>query len=568
MRVARPAWAWWVLALLGTFYLILAVTSLRRDSVTVDEFGHLPTGYHLMATGDTAFAEYHPPLMAVLNALPLFLFRPLPNPPDTLGPPDLHSFWMNGYPFMDANRTRYHQLYEAARCVTVLVVGLLGLLLFVWAGELLPGRAAPAGLLAAGLVWFSPGILAHARLVTNDAGSATFIALALYCFHRYLLRPSARTVALAGGALGLALLAKSVALLLAPVILVIALLPGTRGERAMGRTFRHLAVLFLAALLTVNAGYAFRGTLRPLGDYSFRSAPFRALQAALPAWTPVPLPEDYARSHDLQMQDAAEGDPSYLFGRVYPGGRWYYFPALLAVKTPLPLLAVAGWALLVALRRRRPGRRTTLLLLLPGALLLLAMSFSNKQLGLRMTLPAAPLFWLWAAVTLCDAIRGGRRAALLALLLAWAAGETLAIHPRYLTYFNQLAGGPDNGWRIALDSNLDWGQGLIDLRRWLDERGIGAIQLYYFGRVDPAVYGIDYRVPMDQPEPGWLAVGVTLYGREYKLYDHARLIQTPGPIRLDRTVLGEPVATVGHVFHIYRVPPPPWPAPAVDWAGD
>jgi hypothetical protein len=51
-----------------------------------------------------------------------------------------------------------------------------------------------------------------------------------------------------------------------------------------------------------------------------------------------------------------------------------------------------------------------------------------------------------------------------------------------------------------LDSNLDWGQDLPALRRWLEEQNFTEpIDLAYFGAVDPAIYGLRYRVPPRDP---------------------------------------------------------------------
>jgi hypothetical protein len=43
-------------------------------------------------------------------------------------------------------------------------------------------------------------------------------------------------------------------------------------------------------------------------------------------------------------------------------------------------------------------------------------------------------------------------------LACWLAVSSLSSHPHYLSYFNEIAGGPGNGWRWLLDSNIDWGQ--------------------------------------------------------------------------------------------------------------
>jgi hypothetical protein len=138
----------------------------------------------------------------------------------------------------------------------------------------------------------------------------------------------------------------------------------------------------------------------------------------------------------------------------------------------------------------------------------------------------------------------------LIVLLLWAGGETLWIHPHYLTYFNQVVGGASRGYRYASGSNLDWGQDLHGLKRFVEAEGEEKIQLLYFGSVDPAVYGINYEVPLESIRPGLLAVSVSLYHQPYAMYDHG-IFRQVGPV--DRNTLGTPIATVGNSIHIYRI---------------
>jgi hypothetical protein len=74
----------------------------------------------------------------------------------------------------------------------------------------------------------------------------------------------------------------------------------------------------------------------------------------------------------------------------------------------------------------------------------------------------------------------------------------LWIHPHYLSFFNVVAGGPANGQRIAVDSNIDWGQDLLRLQRWLDEYEVDTVKLGWFGTADPDYYGLRY-----EPLPGF-----------------------------------------------------------------
>jgi len=557
--VPEGRWVWIALGLAGLLYAIVAIKSLRQDSVTVDEFGHLPVGYNVVRTGDFRYCELNPPLMNVLSALPILAMDPehripIAHPRGRTG----HSFWANGYLFMSRYADRYQALFVAARCMTVLVVGLLGVLLFIWGRSLVPEQRSVAGLMSAVLVWFSPGILAHARLVTTDAGAASFFALAVFGFQMFLRKPGAARGALAGLSLGLAQLVKFTSVYLYPVALVQAFVWHRRSRGSHGWSLTRLClVVFVMSLLTINAGYMFQESGRTLGSFRFASAPYRLLNSALPAWTPVPLPASYVRAFDQQLSDAEVGDPSYLYGRSYRGGKWYYFAALLPLKTPLPLLVLALLGAGLALSGKGLRTMDQFLLLLPVVLVIVVFSvFSNKQLGLRMILPAAPIFWLWVSATLARSWRRPWVPRLVLPLLAWFAVTSLRAYPDYLAYFNPLAGGPAGGYRYALDSNLDWGQGLVRLKRYLDATQSRSVQLLYFGRVAPEIYGIDYEVPVGAPHPGLLAVSPTLYGRGYMLFDHGKLIWTD-PMGDAGRRLGERVRFPGYSLHLYQVPRSP-----------
>jgi hypothetical protein len=82
--------------------------------------------------------------------------------------------------------------------------------------------------------------------------------------------------------------------------------------------------------------------------------------------------------------------------------------------------------------------------------------------------------------------------------LVWSAAITVWISPHYLSFFNVLAGGPNNGWRYLTDSNIDWGQDLPALRDLIQKQNLGRIKLAYFGTAHPSYYDIDF-----EPLPTW-----------------------------------------------------------------
>ena len=113
------------------------------------------------------------------------------------------------------------------------------------------------------------------------------------------------------------------------------------------------------------------------------------------------------------------------------------------------------------------------------------------NIGYRHLLPSLPFLYILAAWSL-SAILAGRGHApaprsgipgtlvprsLVVLSLLWLAFETVSIAPHYLAYFNQIAGGPGNGYRVLVDSNLDWGQDLPALTRYARENKVERIYL-------------------------------------------------------------------------------------------
>ena len=58
--------------------------------------------------------------------------------------------------------------------------------------------------------------------------------------------------------------------------------------------------------------------------------------------------------------------------------------------------------------------------------------------------------------------------------------------PDGLRYCNRLWGGAERAPELLIDSNFDWGQGLPELRRWADGRGLERLPLWYYG-ADPDV---------------------------------------------------------------------------------
>ncbi|MBN1826455.1 MAG: glycosyltransferase family 39 protein [Candidatus Eisenbacteria bacterium] len=487
----------YLLAFLLPVAAILQLTSAARMSPTVDETHYVGVGRYLWETGDWSMkgAKLHPPLSYYLNSIPL---ARLDVPEDVWRAPHQDERGRRLFALAPAGR-----VVNLARAPTILITALLLLLVFVETRRLFGGRAAALALFLAAL---EPNLLAHGSLATQDMVLTLTLFLAVVLFRRCREKPGAGRLLLAGAALGAALLSKYTGLLLVGILPAAALL-----DRGGKRALAALLPLAAVALIVVHAGYL------PLHLRAPEEAP-RAGMGVLPA--------PYAEGIEYQ-RGANTGYPAFFFGRVSDRGWRAYYPVAFLVKTPIPFLLLAGAGALGILRRR--DRSSIAWLLLPP--LLLALFFvlvSRINIGLRYLLPVYPFLAVLGGSAAAGALKRRRKIVLL-LLAAWLAAGTAIAWPHYLSYFNEACGGTRGGSRILSDSNLDWGQDLPGLARFLDERGDPVVYLSYFGTAEPHRYGIRYRwlsgwlyhPPREileggarlRPDPDWVAVSrMVLHG--------------------------------------------------------
>jgi hypothetical protein len=168
------------------------------------------------------------------------------------------------------------------------------------------------------------------------------------------------------------------------------------------------------------------------------------------------------------------------------------------VKSTAALLALVVLAAGLALWRWRrligdPDRAFLLLAMLVAPLAYFGVTMtSHINLGVRHLLAVYPFLYLLGAVVLWQVLRARRFQILALSIVVLQAGETLAVYPDFLGFFNSVAGGPKAGPKYLLDSNVDWGQDLKKLKIYIDRARPGKVCLEYFGSAVPKYYGIEY----------------------------------------------------------------------------
>ncbi len=556
-EVARflERWFWLLLALMVGGSGVLAVTSAIGETQTWDEGIHIAAGYAYLTRGDFRWNQEHPPLAKLMSALPLLPLG-LQLPVETPGWAKLDETQM-GIDFLYHNRAFLH--YNGIGADTVLLAArsatMLLWLLFLIAGAWLVRRrfGAAAALLAAALCAYDPNLLAHARYVTTDLPVTVLYFLAAFLWMEYLLSGRLRDLALASLAFALALATKFSALLLLPAMVMVYAVRWASGKPA--KPARDAVVLAGITILVISLLYwpetirSWSGEMPRLASVVQRGNPIGNVLYRAGRWFHLPAHPFLVGLSKLVQHNQA-GHDSYLLGMRSPKGWWYYFPVAFAVKSTMAALAATALLLGAGLCSLRHRRRIPFIwcgLLIPP-LVYFGISMSSAiDIGMRHILPLYPFLYVAVAVLLSERIsRPWARYAMFALA-ALQIGECASITPDYLAFFNALSGGPGNGPRYLVDSNIDWGQDLKKLKNWLGAHGTNTAWIEYFGNAQMDYYGINakpFRGPLD--EKGWDAINgyavasvTTLEGVYVPLNELA-------PLRLR-----DPIAKVGWSLYVY-----------------
>ena len=502
-------------ALVASLFVALAVARVMATyphfSQTFDEPVHVAMGLEWLDRGTYTLELQHPPLARVFEAILLRIDgQHYPPGPIVLSDP--------GVPVRKGNAI-FGGPDDYQRNLTLARIGVLPFLLlgafvvFHWTRSIANAESAVA---AVALFTFLPPILGHAGLATTDMALAATLPAAIYALVRCIERPTLGRVLVFACALAVAVLSKFSAIPFLLVIGVVVLLLTLRERRSDWRvrpTFVLVGIAISISAFLIWAAYRF--SIWPTPLYGFAPRDLLAMLADATAWPDrtfrfllthfrLPAPQLFAGLTHL-AEHSLIGHPSYLLGSIHPQGVWYFFPVVIAVKTPIAFAILAAFGI----------RKAPIPILSSAAIVLIAMA-ARINLGVRHVLPIYPLLAIAAGIGLIELWQ--RRRVIAVVLCAWLAVSSLIAHPDYIAYFNELAGRHPE--RIVVDSDLDWGQDLPRLRDAIAEHRIDHLWIEYFGSTDLNQYPLGAparRLLPGMRVRGWIAISKTslkgVYGR-------------------------------------------------------
>ncbi len=529
---------WFIPALLAFVYLAQCAWFIRTQSLTYDEPVHIAEG--LNAWRYERFEQYndHPPLARLWCTLPLL------NP----------KWQVDVQPLPDSfHITRVAPDPEAlawrARAMNVVLGVLLGWLVWWAVGQRFSLGAANFVLT---LFVFSPLLIAHFSIAATDGAATLLIFASALGLGSWRRKPTwMRTTGL-GLLLGLMLLAKFST---APMfVLALLWMPPLGAEKITRNPLRwnwqKAGAAMVLALFVVWAGYFFHVSRLTVRDGT--------LTATFPHWSaPIVKPVrgdanytllipagEYVEGFRELVRHNRHGQAAFFLGQASDQGGWkMYYPAAILLKWPTVVLVLSLSGMVLVLRRRvRLPVESWIMASFPAVYLGLAIS-ARFNIGDRHVLPLYPFVLLLAGAVWEWASRNRGLLALLVLLAALQAADALRYAPGYLSYFNIVV-SPAESYRLLTDSNLDWGQGLLALRRYQRDHAGETISLAYFGSVNPVIYGIQAR-PLGEGEraSGTVIVSATNLSGQF-LAD---------PLAYRWLLQQQPAAILDHSLYVFYV---------------
>ena len=518
-----------VASTLLVLFFIIAITSSWNDSLIFDEPAHIGAGYSYLTQKDSRLNPEHPPLMKDLAALPL-LFLNLAFPTNTdAWQHQVNGQWDQGGLLIFRSGNNADAITHASRIPIMLLAVLLGALLYLWVRRTYGTKIA---LLTLFFYTFSPTIIAHSRFVTTDIAAALGFFIGITSFVRFLARPTAKRLIIAGVMFGIAQLLKFSLFLLIPIYLFLTFMwLLSNREKLFSKNslkfFGKIFLIFVIGGIVIWIFYTWHVWNYPqakqLSDAHSLIDTFKVhFFVDLDYWLiehqfTRPLGQ-YLLGVMMVTQRTAGGNSAYFMGEVSSNGWLYYFPTLYILKESLGFLLLLVVSVLLALRRILQIQKKSWQLLrdwiknnftLFASLFFIAFYwvlsiFNPLNIGLRHVLPTFPFIyflvsrelalWISKPISFENKTLVGYLATIyhafitpipkiffVALACLWIALNTFINFPYYLSYYNELAGGTENGYWYATDSNYDWGQDLKRLGDFVRSHPNQKIYLDYFG---------------------------------------------------------------------------------------
>lgn len=427
--------------LLTVMFMLMVLAGLHKP-LTYDEPHNLYYGYQILTEGPSVVPNGQRMPVLALNALGCV---------------------SSGCDFKILEKSEWARF--AVKWPSMLFALLAGLVIYRWGSRLFsPAKA----LLPLALFCLNPNYIAHGKQLTTDMHEVFFVLATGYYFWSFYKDRTFRNLFLFAFMTGMAILSKYSGIILLPAFGILFLVHFREFYLNREKILKTFAALFFTGFVVwsvINMGYLFSGTFTKASDYSWQSQRYsklKNLDIPIPAPKVFTLGLDYTRYLE-ENPNVGRGN-NYIFEKRRRKGRWYAFPAMAGLKTPLAFFVLLALGIFAG---SKPKEKS--FLWVPSAVWLAVFSLAcDAQLGIRYILPGLTFLFLFTGFIFEKEI-SARLKRITAGLAVWYAVSALSYHPHYMSYFNELIGPRINAYKFLADSNLDWEDKTYFLKKFRGE---------------------------------------------------------------------------------------------------
>lgn len=492
------------------------------NSVTSDEIPHITSGFYYLKTGKYFLNPEHPPLVKDISAiLPYFILNPTFS--NVLEREKENPQW-DGQILIFNPKNNPDLIILLSRLSVIIFNSVFLFILYILLEKSWNKRSA---LISISLIAFSQFNIAHASLVTTDFMASVLSMSALAAFSIYIKKflSEERTFAWMIFSVlffSLSFIAKFSTLMLVPAAFLgglIYCIITTNNRKKILSYIERFVIMLLMSLCLVFSFYSFH-VINSDSD-GIKSQ----LQKNYPQKLPVYGKEFLTKMAEGNRFERAiatygvglsmtinriesAGQATYFLKKIYrsEGAGYKYFPILYLTKLPLPflitealllfLVIISIYVLILQIIRKKIkikkifdelNKISPLSMLLVVFVVIYAKEALTNRLniGLRHFMPViiasslitargAQIYWNKKIY------KDFKTKYAILVLLAIMTISVFISFPHYLSYYNIFGGGTDNGYKIATDSNYDWGQDIKRLGKWIDDNNVDKIHTHLF----------------------------------------------------------------------------------------
>lgn len=446
-----------ILLVIFSFFIFLQIKFSQNESLTWDEPGHYQEGLAAITKNVFTISPNSPTFIPQLTVLPAV-------------------FGLNGLIF--------------SRLIIVILAVFLGLCIYVFTANIFDPLT---GILAVFLFLFEPTILAHSHYITLDMGFTLFFFIAYWLTIVFLQKPNLTMALFTGLATGLMFSAKvtGIGFFLLSILLLVLV------KRIKVNKFPKKYLILWILAIFISIWFTYRFSWGSLGGFTENGTRLSNkiylkleekniyLAKTFKQILTMPLPlGDFPRIVKNAFVFNINPKTSFFMGQVRQTNG-LLFLLLFLLKTPLPFLIFLLFGMLLILKKRGG-----LILIIPIVSVLIFVFASKIDLRLRYLLPIYPYLAILGAYGFTSSVYKYKNFRIpLILLLVWFAIGAKSFFPHPISFNNELTPFFGKPYLVFSDSNIDWGQGLADLKKYVERNNLGTVYLSYYGIDDPNKYG-------------------------------------------------------------------------------